>query len=202
MLRARQSAARWTWSASRPNFISDFDPGRPRNLVAILGAWAAICRECGMKLDFPGKPAAFGALAELTDATHYARAMRHIATAPACANHAFNVTNGEPFRWQRFWPRLARTYGLEVGIVRPMRLADWMADKEPLWQTMIARYGLIEQSFANVAHWDLADFALNQEHDVFYSMSRLRGAGFFESVDTGSMILHQIAACRHARILP
>ena len=83
-----------------------------------------------------------------------------------------------------------------------MRLVDWMADKEPLWQTMIARYGLIEQPFINVAHWDLADFVLNQEHDVFYSMSRLRGAGFSESVDTGSVILHQIAAYRHARILP
>lgn len=202
LLRARQQGQRWAWSASRPNFISDFAPERARNIVTVLGTWAAFCRELGTPLDFPGKPAAFIALAELTDATHYARAMRHIATSPACANDAFNVTNGEPYRWQRIWPRLARLYGLEVGVVRPLRLAQWMADKEPLWRKMIARHGLIDQPMDLVVRWDFADFALNQEHDVFYSMHRLRGAGFSESADTANRLIEQITRYREARILP
>ena len=202
LLRERQRGQTWTWSASRPNFISDNSPERPRNLVAVLGAWAAFCRECGMALDFPGKPAAFTALAELTDATHYARAMRHIATTPACANQAFNVTNGEPYRWQRFWPRLARLYGLEVGTIRPMRLGHWMADKEPLWQRMVARYDLVARPMSDVVLWDFADFALNQEHDIFYSTAKLRQSGFGEAVDTASLLVEQISAYRKARIIP
>ena len=202
---ARQPAgksARWTWSASRPNFITDFAPERPRNLVAVLGAWASICREAGMRLEFPGKTGAFTALSEITDATHLARAMRHIATTPQCANQAFNVTNGEPIRWQRFWPRLAKHYGLEVGSVRPLQLAQWMADKEPMWQRITTRHGLLPTRLVDVAQWNFGDFALNQDHDVFYSLLLLRGTGFLETVDTEATIIRQLQQYREARILP
>ncbi len=201
-LEAAQKGKRWTWSASRPNFITDFSPERPRNLVAVLGAWAAICRECRMALDFPGTPEAFAALADMTDATHFARAMLHMATHPACANQAFNITNGEPIRWQNFWPRLARMYGLEAGRPRPMKLGHWMADKEPLWQRIVARHKLEPRSVHAVAQWDFADFALNQGHDVFYSMIKLRQAGFTEVVDTEATFLAQIQQYRDARIIP
>ncbi len=201
-LRARQRGCTWTWSASRPNFISDFAPERPRNIVTVLGAWAAFCRACGTRLDFPGSPAAYGALAELTDATQYARAMHHIATDPRCANRAFNITNGEPYRWSRIWPRLAALYGLALGIARPMRLQHWMADKEPLWRHLVAEHGLRDQPMGDVVRWEFADFALNQAHDVFYSMNRIRGAGFTESVDTCDLLMRQIALYREARILP
>ncbi|MEM7775888.1 MAG: SDR family oxidoreductase [Pseudomonadota bacterium] len=201
-LRARQAGERWTWSASRPNFITDFAPERPRNLVAVLGAWAAICRACGMALDYPGQPGAFTALAELTDATQLARAMRFMAITPACANQAFNVTNGEPYRWQRFWPRLADLYELETGPIRPLRLGTWMADKEPLWQQLVAEHNLIDQPMSDVVLWDFADFALNQNHDVFYSMTKLRNAGFRDSVDTHATLLAQIQAYRDARVFP
>jgi len=201
-LEAAQKGKRWTWSASRPNFITDFSPERPRNLVAVLGGWAAICREAGMALDFPGSAAAYNALTDMSDATHFARAMIHMATTPACANHAFNVTNGEPIRWCNFWPRLARLYGLETGIVRPMKLGHWMADKNPLWQRIVKKYGLEPRSIDEVAQWDFADFALNQGYDVFYSMSKLRQAGFTESLDTEETFLAQIGQYREARLIP
>ena len=53
-LRERSKEARWTWSASRPNSLLHFSPHNSRNLVSTLGAYAAICRELGAELDFPG----------------------------------------------------------------------------------------------------------------------------------------------------
>jgi len=78
LLAERRRGQRWTWSASRPTFIYDFAPERARNAVSVIGAYAAIVRELGQPLDFPGPAAAFDALRDMTDATLLARAMTFI----------------------------------------------------------------------------------------------------------------------------
>ncbi|MCL4764874.1 MAG: SDR family oxidoreductase [Hyphomicrobiaceae bacterium] len=202
LLRARQEGRGWTWSASRPNVICDFAPERPRNLVSIIGAYAAISAELGLQLDFPGKPGNFTALTELTDAGLLARGMVHMATSPACANKAFNITNGDVIRWERLWPRIARLFGLEPGIVRPLPLARWMEDKQPVWARIVAKYGLVPKRLDEVARWGFADFVFGQDYDVISDLNRLRRAGFHETIDTGEMLLGQLQQYRDARILP
>ena len=44
LLVERQRGKSWTWSASRPNLICDFAPDRARNLVSLIGAYAAHLR--------------------------------------------------------------------------------------------------------------------------------------------------------------
>lgn len=196
-LAARASAGGWAWSASRPGFIVDVAPGRARNLASTLGAYAAICRALGVALDFPGSPAAFRSLNEATDAGLLGRAVLWMLESPAAANRAFNVTNGDVFRWERVWPRLAEAFGMRCGIVRPMKLASWMADKAPVWERM----GLA-RPLEQVARWDFADFVFGLEHDLFASTTRLRRAGFGECLDTPSLLLEQIGAYRAAGVLP
>ena len=41
----RQADASWTWSASRPHCICHAVPDSPRNIVLVVAAYAAICRE-------------------------------------------------------------------------------------------------------------------------------------------------------------
>jgi len=41
----------------------------------VLGAYAAVCRELDVPLDFPGSAAAFSVLSELSDATCLAEAI-------------------------------------------------------------------------------------------------------------------------------
>ena len=48
LIAQRQKGKQWTWSASRPYFLIDFAPDRPRNVVSVIGAYAAICRELGV----------------------------------------------------------------------------------------------------------------------------------------------------------
>ncbi len=201
LLAARAAAGGWAWSASRPSFIVDVAPGRARNLASTLGAYAAICRELGVALDFPGSAASFGSLVEVTDASLLARAIFWMLEAPAARDRAFNVTNGDVFRFARFWPRLAEAFGMRCGIVRPMPLATWMANKGPVWARMMAREGL-RLPLDGVARWDFADFVLGLEHDLFASTTRLRRAGFGECLDTPGHLLGQVAAYRTAKLLP
>ncbi len=202
LLSARAKGARWSWSASRPGFLYDFAPERPRNLVPLIGAWASMCAELGLPLDFPGKPACFDILMEATDASQLARGLKWMATAPAARNQAFNLTDGSLFRWSSLWPKIARLYGIACGVPRPLRLGEWMADKEPLWQSMVRRHKLVEQPMAAVVTWNFGDFLWGLEHDVVSSMTKIRLAGFHDTVDTEAEILSQLQRYREARLLP
>jgi nucleoside-diphosphate-sugar epimerase len=202
LLRVRQRGQHWTWSASRPNVICDFAPERARNLVPLLGAYAAVMAELALPLHFPGRAGCWQALTEVTDAMHLARAMVHMATDPRGANQPFNVSNGDLFRWQRLWPSLAAYFGMPMGEVRPCSLDELMADKNPLWQRVVQRHGLTASRLDEVAVWGFGDFVFRQDHDVASSTTRLRQAGFHEVVDTEAMFLGHLRQYREARLLP
>jgi nucleoside-diphosphate-sugar epimerase len=202
LLSTRAEGKRWTWSASRPGFLYDFAPERPRNLVPLIGAWAGMCAELGLPLDFPGKPACYDALMEATDATQLARGMKWMATSPTARNEAFNVTDGGLFRWSRLWPQIARLYGLPCGVPRPLNLGRWMADKGPLWDAMVNKHGLVAQPMEAVVTWNFGDFLWGLEHDVVSSMTKIRLAGFHETIDTEARILAHLRRYREARLLP
>jgi nucleoside-diphosphate-sugar epimerase len=202
LLSARAEGKRWTWSASRPGFLYDFAPERPRNLVPLIGAWAGMCAELGTPLDFPGKPVCFDVLMEATDASQLARGLKWMATAPTARNQAFNATDGSLFRWSGLWPKIARLYGLECGMSRPLRLGEWMADKEPVWDAIVKRHKLVVRPMAAAVTWGFGDFLWGLEHDVVSSMTKSRLAGFNDTVDTEAQILTHLQRYREARLLP
>lgn len=198
---ARQEGKAWVWSASRPNFVLDVAPGRARNMVSTLGAYAAICRELKVPFDFPGKPGAWGALHEVTDARLLAEGVLWMLGEPRCANRAFNLTNGDCFRWCDLWPFLAEQFGVKAGGVRSMSMAHWMADKDAIWDAIRQRHGLA-LPLDKIASWSFADFFFGMDYDVLASMTAARAAGFTGFVDSWAMFERQIAGYRAAGILP
>jgi nucleoside-diphosphate-sugar epimerase len=202
LLAERARAGGWHWSASRPGLIVDCAPGRGRNLISSVGAYAAICRELDVAFDFPGRAGAYDRLMELTDATLLARAIAWMLDAPEAQDQAFNITNGDVFRWSRLWPAIGRHLGLRPGTVRPLRLVDWMADKEPVWARIAARHGLRPLPLSSVVRWDFLDYALGLDYDVMASTTKARLAGFAACEDTQAMFLRYLDAYREARVLP
>jgi len=202
LLSAWAAQGGWSWSASRPSYICDFAPDRSRNLITVLGAYAAICRELGVPLDFPGSAAGYSVLSELSDATCLAEAIVFISTHEAGKNAAFNVTNGDSFRWSQVWPLLARWFGISCGVPRRIKLATWMADKGPVWDRIVARHGLRPRSLESLASWEFADFVFEKEWDLLTDTGRLRRAGFNACVDSIVMLHDQLGKYREAKLLP
>lgn len=192
----------WTWSCVRPHLICGFALGNPMNLISILAVYATLSRELGLPLRFPGKPGAFTSITQAADAGLLARAMTFIATSETCANQAFNVTNGDFFRYQNLWPRLADHFGLKSGLVQTVDLPTFMADKAPLWDAIVARHGLRATRFAEVADWNFAAYTFGVDWDVMSSTTRLRQAGFAEAIDTEQMILDHMTELQARRIIP
>ena len=202
LLRARQANRKWSWSASRPHFVYDFAPERVRNLVPTIGAWAALCAELGLPLDFPGSPECYSALMEFTDATQLARAILWMASSEKARNQAYNVTDSCQFRWKWLWPRIAAQFGLPLGEVRPCRLADWMKDKNSVWERIVRRHDLLRKPLQDIVSWSFADFCWSLDCDNITDTTKIRRHGFGGVVDTGEQILAYLQRYRDARLLP
>lgn len=202
LVEARAAVDGWSWSAIRPSVVAGFGLGNPMNLGVVLAVYASISAELGVPLRFPGKPGAYDALLELTDAGLLAEATVWAATDPATANQAFNIANGDLFRWNRMWPVLADAFGLALAPPLPMRLADVMADKEPVWDAMVAKHDLAPTRYADVSSWAFGDFVLSWDYDMFADGSKARRFGFHRYVDTEKMLLGLIDDLRKRRIIP
>jgi nucleoside-diphosphate-sugar epimerase len=202
LLTARRAGKTWSWSASRPQYRVDVAPVRARNLITVVGVYAAIGKALGAPFDFPGKPAAFNAVAEITDRTLLARFIFWAMTEPRAADQAFNVTNGDVFRWSGLWPRLTAYFGLHPGTIRRYRLERWMADKAGVWRDIAECGGLILPDINDVALLPYGDFVWGAEWDIVSSMSRARAAGFNLYEDTEDQFLRHLDAYRELKVLP
>ena len=202
LLRQRSEGRPWSWSASRPNTLLHFSPDIARNLVSSLGAYAAIARELGCALDFPGPEGAYRSLTQVTSIELLARAMAWMATEPDCANQAFNVTNGDVFRWCRLWPRIADAFDMPCGSVRPLRLAEAMQGKEALWDRVRERYRLAPRPLPEVANWGYLDATLERTWDEILGTTKARRFGFHDWEDSEERLLALIGEYRAAKILP
>jgi nucleoside-diphosphate-sugar epimerase len=201
-LSERQRGAAWTWSASRPNVVCGADLNRPRNLTSIIGAYASICRHLNVPLDFPGTREGYETLTEITDSQYLADALVWMSTDPRAANTAFNITNGDAFRWSTMWPAIASMWEIPCGVPRDIRLEAWMADKEPVWARIVDAHGLVPRTLVSVAQWNFGDFVFRQDWDVISDLGRLRRAGWTTSIDSFAMLAEQFSALGRAGILP
>jgi nucleoside-diphosphate-sugar epimerase len=201
LLEERQRGTGWTWSAIRPSVVCGTALGNPMNLAMVIAVYASIARELKVPLRFPGRPGAYASLLEMTDAGLLAAATVWAATEPRCANQAFNIANGDLFRWAEMWPRIAGLFDLDVAPPLPMSLADVMADKQPVWQRLRERHGL-RPTYEQVSSWAFGDFVFSWDYDMFADTSKSRRFGFHDYVDTVAMFERTFETLRRDRIIP
>jgi nucleoside-diphosphate-sugar epimerase len=201
-LRERAETAKWDYVALRPDVIVGDIWGNPMNIALVVGVFAALSKELGLPLRFPGTDKAYRQLVQVTDADLLARASAFAATDPACAGQAFNVTNGDIFRWERMWQDVAGHLGMPLAEPVPLRLATHMADKEALWRKIAARHGLVEPSLAKLVGWGFGDFIFHTETDVISDTNKLHEYGFAERLNSTKSLLAALDSLRRQRVLP
>lgn len=201
-LEARQAGKRWHWSGIRPAVVGGIALGNPMNLAVAIAVYASMSKELGLPLRFPGKPGAYDKLLEMTDAGLLARATVWAATEPRAANQAFNISNGDLFRWNDMWPKIARYFELDVAPPLPMSLDTIMADKAPLWNAMTHKHELQPVAYQHVSSWRFADFVFSWDYDMFGDGSKARRFGFHEFVDTETMLIGLFDDLRRRKLIP
>ena len=114
----------------------------------------------------------------MTDAHLLGRHMLWAATTTAAANQAFNVVNGDVFRWSWMWPRLAGWFGIEAAPLpaETVPLERQLANAAPIWADIAARHKLIEPDLDRVASPWHTDADLGRPIEVVTDMTATTGA--------------------------
>jgi nucleoside-diphosphate-sugar epimerase len=202
LLRERQQGKAWSFTALRPEAVCGFAVGNPMNLLTVIAVYAAISRELGIPLRFPGTEAAYRALYQVSSADILAEAADWAGTSTQARNQIFNLTNGDQFRWQHLWPKIAGMFGMEWADPIPMPLATYMADKAPVWERMVARHGLQAIAYDQLVSWPFGDFIFASGFDNISSTIKVRRAGFHACIDTEHMFRQQFEQLRRDKVIP
>ena len=194
----------FAWSVHRPHTIIGKAVGNAMNMGTTLAVYATICRETGRPFRFPGSAAQWNSLTDMTDARLLGRHLLWAATTPAAANQAFNVVNGDVFRWSWMWSRLASWFGIEAtpfdGVVRP--LEQEMAEDATIWRNIAAREDLAESDIGRlISPWH-TDADLGRPIEVVTDMSKSRRLGFNLYQPTDDAFLALFERLRRDRLLP
>jgi nucleoside-diphosphate-sugar epimerase len=201
-LTAFQRGKRWSWTELRPQTLCGFAPGTPMSIVPVIAVYAAISKELGLPLRFPGKPGAWRSIYQVTDSAHMANAALWAATGPRCANQAYNITNGDYFRWMNLWPRFAEVFEMPLAEPQAVSLVAQMADKGPLWEAMTRRHGLKPHRYDEIVAWPFGDYVFGTDWDVMTSTTKARQHGFHDVVDSEEMFVRLLRQFRAERIVP
>jgi nucleoside-diphosphate-sugar epimerase len=178
-----------SWSILRPDVVVGDAAGNAMNIATVIGAFAALSRATGSAFRFPGSPKVYdGVFAQVTDAHALARASLWAATADKARNEAFNYVH-EPFRWRRVWERIGRSFGLKVGPPMPLKLANHMPLLAPVWDRIVAEQKLKLPAYEKAVGWGFGDFVFGAEFDVVSDMTKIRLAGFSETVDSTEALI-------------
>ena len=201
-LASYQRGKSWDWVELRPQTLCGFAPGSPMSIIPAIAVYAAISKALGRPLRFPGKRGAYDTIYQVTESTHFADAALWAATAPGCANQAFNITNGDYFRWRNVWPKIAAVFDMPIGEPETMSLSQEMADKGPLWEELTRRHKLKPIRYADLVAWPFADYVFGADWDVMSDVTRSRLYGFHKVVDSEDMFVRLLRRFRDERIVP
>jgi nucleoside-diphosphate-sugar epimerase len=192
------------WSVHRPHTIIGYALGNAMNMGVTLAVYATICRETGRPFLFPGSAAQWNSLTDMTDARLLARHLTWASTTPAARDQAFNVVNGDVFRWQWMWRRLAEWFGLDPaplpGDVTP--LEQQLADAAPIWADIARKHRLAEPDLSRLASAWHTDADLGRPIEVVTDMSKSRKLGFRDYQATDDGFYDLFTRLRAARIIP
>lgn len=201
-LRDVQKGKKWHWNALRPGVVGTPVAGNTMNLALAIAVYASLCKAHGLPLRFPGSIQAWNSIVDHTDAGLLADATVWAATAPSAINQAFNVNNGDLWRWSELWPAIAHWF--ELACAPPVRLSfmQLFKDYQSSWRKIAAQHHLVEEEIVKLSNGQFADFVFGWDYDMFGDGSKLRRAGFSGNVATDEMFFALFTQMRADRIIP
>ncbi len=192
------------WSVHRPHTIVGYAVGNAMNMGSTLAVYASLCRESGESFIFPGSTEQWNALTDVTDARLLAEHLEWASTDAAGRNEAFNVVNGDIFRWRWLWPQLAAYFGVvpEGPPEASAPLEGRMQGAAEAWKALAGKHALREADLNRVASWWHTDGDLGRKIECVNDMSKSRRLGFLTYQETSQSFFQLFDRLRAERLIP
>jgi nucleoside-diphosphate-sugar epimerase len=177
----------FSWSIHRPHTMIGKAVGNLMNLGTTLAVYASICKETNRPFRWPGSAAQWNGLSDVTDARVLSEHLIWASTTVAGRNQAFNVVNGDLFRWSWLWNKLALEFGIEAigfdGTIHP--LEQEMENYAVVWKDIALKNNLKETDLNKLASPWHTDLDLSRPIEVMTDMTKSRKLGFtiFQSTE-------------------
>ncbi|OIT02000.1 PREDICTED: 3-oxo-Delta(4,5)-steroid 5-beta-reductase-like [Nicotiana attenuata] len=194
-----------TWSVHRPGLIFGFSPYSLMNIIASLCVYAAICKHEGLKLKFPGVKSAWDGYSDCSDADLVAEHQIWASVDPNAKNEAFDVSNGDVFKWKHLWGILAEEFEVEAEEFdekkKRWRLEEMMKDKGEIWDEIVKENGLVPNKLEQVGGWWFVDIVLSGECPLD-TMNKSKEYGFLGFRNSKKAFISWIDKVKAYKIVP
>jgi nucleoside-diphosphate-sugar epimerase len=201
-----EAAARdgFSWSVHRPHTVIGFALGNAMNIGSTLAAYASLCCEYQRPFLFPGSAAQWNGLTDMTDARILAKHLEWASTTPAARNQAFNIVNGDVFRWSWMWSQIAAWFDLTPIPFSENRqtLEQQLLGAESAWSVLARKYQLAEPDLNKLTSAWHTDADLGRPIEVLTDMTKSRKLGFSEYQSTLDSFTDLFDRLRKARLIP
>ena len=177
-----KAAARggFTWNVHRPHTVIGKTIGNAMNMGTTLAVYASICKKEGLPLIWPGSEEQWNGLSDVTDAKILAEQIIWAATESKAQNEAFNITNGDVFRWKWLWPKIAQWFEIDyegyTGTIKPLDLL--LSKKQSIWTEIVEENNLVENDLSKLASAWHTDLDLGRPLEVMTDMSKAENLDF------------------------
>ncbi|WP_267403032.1 MULTISPECIES: SDR family oxidoreductase [unclassified Chryseobacterium] len=194
----------FTWSIHRPHTVIGYAVGNLMNMGTTLAVYASICKETGRKFIWPGSLEQWNGISDVTDARILAKQLVWASSTEAAKNQAFNIANGDIFRWKWLWKRLADWFGIEaVGFENSIKpLEKEMENYTEIWKEIAQKYGLKEENLNKLSSAWHTDLDLGRPLEVMTDMSTSRKFGFTEYQNTEQSFIDLFEKLKAEKLIP
>lgn len=194
----------FSWSVHRPNTVIGYAIGNAMNMGISLAVYATICKENGRPFLFPGSPTIYNGVCDLTDARIVAKQLHWAGITEGAKNQAFNIVNGDVFRWNWMWKEIANYFEIEVAEYPgyAISLEEQMKTSSPEWDKIVTKYGLQPLKMEKLASWWHSDSDLSRTFETFADMSKSRQLGFTEYQKSNQSFFDLFNRLRREKIIP
>jgi len=194
----------FTWSVHRPHTVVGYAVGNLMNIASTLAVYASICKETGRKMIWPGSSEQWNGLSDVTDARILAKQLVWASTTDSANNTAFNIANGDVFRWKWLWYRLADYFRIEaVGFEDTIRpLEKEMENDQEIWKNISQKYQLKEENLQRLSSAWHTDLDLGRPLEVMTDMTNSRSLGFNGYQNTEKSFFEVFEKLKAEKIIP
>lgn len=202
-LKDRQRGQGWGWNVLRPGLVIGLSVGGAMNLYGTLGVYAAVLKERGEPLYYPGEGLA---IAQATDSALIAEACEWVLQEPKARNQTYNIENGEMASLKEHWGSFASALGMEIGPDKPFSFRRDIPSFSREWDVIREREQLkapgLEEFLGQSTQFTDFIFARGDGPPSSMSCVKARRHGFGATVYTDEMIGRWFALYQEEGLLP
>jgi nucleoside-diphosphate-sugar epimerase len=191
----------WRYSIARPPCIVGSALRSPMNFGTSLAVYASVMKELGKPLIFPSE-VGLPHIREIIDVGLLARFAIWASLHPFTNGEAFNITNGDSFRFENLWPKIADYFGMDWKIEKNFSVKDFMQQNKETWQYMCRRNGLLHSEIDDLGDFGFFEAILGRDWDDLSVVSKAREFGFSESLNSETCFYNLFDELQLKKVIP